>query len=205
MKVKEAVALIVAACDTHTLPQTCDQLIAGDREAEVTGIVCPCMATVDVIRDAIDKCANLIITHEPTFFTGQYQTDWLVGDKVYSLKQQLKRNNRINIWRFHDHMHLARPDKIYVGLNKEPGWEKYVLPDKPHCYVISPATAEALSAFLKEKLNVKAARFVGRRDSQVEPVGFLVGGGSLGLGSEQMSMELMRTESLDVMVCDEIL
>jgi hypothetical protein len=48
------------------------------------------MATVDAIRDAIDKCANLIITHEPIFFTGEHQTDWLVGDRVYSLEVAMK-------------------------------------------------------------------------------------------------------------------
>lgn len=35
--------------------------------------------------------------------------------------------------------------------------------------------------------------------------GTLVGGGSLGLGSEQMPMELMRNEDLDAIVCGEIL
>jgi putative NIF3 family GTP cyclohydrolase 1 type 2 len=163
------------------------------------------MATVDVIKDTISKGANLIITHEPTYFTGLDETDWLAGDEIYRLKQKFINDNKINIWRFHDHMHMTRPDRIYVGLNMELGWETFSIPGKPHCYVIPATTVEELSAFLKEKLNVKAIQIIGKKDTKVERVGFLVGGGSLGLGSEQMPMELMRNESLDVMVCGEIL
>jgi putative NIF3 family GTP cyclohydrolase 1 type 2 len=205
MKVKEVVDLIVDSCHTPPLTPTCDQLMSGDWDSEVTGIVSTFMATVDVIKDTIAKGANLIITHEPTYFTGLDNTDWLLDDEVYLLKQKLITDNKINIWRFHDHMHMTRPDKIYVGLNKELGWEKYRVSEKPHCYTIPPTTVAELSAFLKEKLKVKAARVIGKKDAKVKRVGFLVGGGSLGLGSEQMPMELMRNENLDVMVCGEIL
>jgi putative NIF3 family GTP cyclohydrolase 1 type 2 len=101
-------------------------------------------------------------------------------------------------------MHITRPDKIYAGLNKELGWEQYSLPGKPHCYAIPQTTVEELSGVLKEKLDVKVVQIVGKKDATVERVGFLVGGGSLGLGSEQMPMELMRNENLDVAVCGEI-
>ena len=80
MNVKQVVETIVAACDTPPLTDTCDRLIAGDGEAEVTGIVTTFMATVDVIQEAIAKGANLIITHEPTYFTHADDTDWLDGD-----------------------------------------------------------------------------------------------------------------------------
>jgi putative NIF3 family GTP cyclohydrolase 1 type 2 len=205
MKVKEVVDLIVGSCNTPPLTQTCDQLMSGDWDCEVTGIVSTFMATVDVIKDTISKGANLIITHEPTYFTGLDKTEWLRDDEVYLLKQKLIDENKINIWRFHDHMHMTRPDKIYVGLNKELGWEKYSVPEKLHCYTIPTTTVEELSTFLKEKLKVKAVQIIGKKDAKVERVGFLVGGGSLGLGSEQMPMELMRNENLDVMVCGEIL
>lgn len=205
MNVKEVVDRILKACNMPPLQVTCDQLMAGEWEAEVTGIVSTFMATVDVIREAVSKGANLIITHEPTYFTGLDQTEWLAGDEVYLLKQKLIHDNKINIWRFHDHMHMTRPDRIYVGLNKELGWDRHSIPGKPHCYIIPATTVEKLSAFLKEKLDVKVAQIVGKKEARVERIGFLVGGGSLGLGSEQMPMELMRNENLDVMVCGEIL
>jgi len=205
MNVKDVVDKIIRECKTPPFEKTCDLLIAGDWSNEVTGIVTTFMATVDVIKDTISKGANLIITHEPTYFTGLDQTEWLAGDEVYLLKQKLINDNKINIWRFHDHIHMKKPDGIYVGLNKELGWDQYSVPGKPHCYVIPATTVEELSAFLKEKLNVKVVQIVGKKDTTIERIGFLVGGGSLGLGSEQMPMELMRNENLDVLVCGEIL
>jgi putative NIF3 family GTP cyclohydrolase 1 type 2 len=205
MNVKDVVDEIIRECKTPPFEKTCDLLIAGDWSNEVTGIVTTFMATVDVIKDTISKGANLIITHEPTYFTGLDQTEWLAGDEVYILKQKLINDNKINIWRFHDHIHMKRPDGIYVGLNKELGWDQYSVPGKPHCYVLPATTVEELSAFLKEKLNVKVVQIVGKKDTTIERIGFLVGGGSLGLGSEQMPMELMRNENLDVIVCGEIL
>ncbi len=204
MKVKEIVDRIIAACQTPPLPQTCDQLIAGDWQAEVSGVATTFMATVAVIEQSIALGANLIITHEPTYFTGRDATDWLQGDEVYLRKQKLINEHQINIWRFHDHMHLRKPDLIYAGLNKELGWEPLDHAERRHCYRIPATTVAALAAFLKEKLRVKAAQIVGNPEAKVENVGVLVGGGSLGLGVEEMPMQLMLSHDLDVLVCGEI-
>jgi putative NIF3 family GTP cyclohydrolase 1 type 2 len=205
MKVREVVERIIAACNIPPLEQTCDLLITGDWDREVTGIVTTFMATVDVIRQAIAQGANLIITHEPTYFTHSDQIDWVQADPVYQLKQQLIDDNQINIWHFHDHMHRTQPDLIYAGLNQELGWTQYNLPEEKHCYHIPSITVEALSAFFKEKLDIKAIQIIGQPETRVERVGILVGGGSLGLGSEHMPMELMHNQNLDVIVCGEIL
>ena len=57
---------------------------------EVKGVVSTFMATVDVIRQAIDLGANFIITHEPTWFSGADDTEWLSDDPVYLEKKILK-------------------------------------------------------------------------------------------------------------------
>lgn len=204
MNVKEVVDRIIAACNTPPLEKTCDQLMAGDWDCEVTGIVTTFMATIEVIQDAIAKGANLIITHEPTYYTGWDQTDWLLDDEVYLRKQQLLAENRINIWRFHDRMHFYNPDLIYFGLNKELNWEQYRLPGNI-CYAVPRTTVAEVARFLKQKLNVNAVQIVGKRDTKVERIGVLVGGSSLGIFSEQSPMELMRDNNLDVLVCGEIL
>lgn len=204
MNVRNIVEAIIRECKIPPLEKTCDQLMAGDWDNEVTGIVTTFMATVDVIHDAISKGANLIITHEPTYFTGLDQTDWLQEDPVYLCKQRLIEENHLNIWRFHDHMHLMQPDRIYFGLNKELGWESYELPER-NCYALPPTTVEQVALFLKERLNVEAVQIVGNPAAPVKRLGILVGGGSLGFGTEQMPMEFMRDHSLDAVVCGEIL
>ncbi|MEZ4727102.1 MAG: Nif3-like dinuclear metal center hexameric protein [Caldilineaceae bacterium] len=205
MQVREVAERIIAACNIPPLEQTCDQLITGDWDREVTGIVTTFMATVDVIHEAVAQGANLIITHEPIYFTHLDQTEWLQTDPVYQRKQALIAENGINIWRFHDHMHRTQPDLIYAGLNQELGWESYWLPAEKHCYQIPATTVAALSALFKEKLDVKTIQIIGKPETTVERVGVLVGAGSMGLGSEPMPMQLMKRQNLDVIICGEIL
>jgi len=163
------------------------------------------MATPAVIQSAADMGANLIITHEPTFYSHTDSREWLEGDEVYQRKQALIEAHQMNIWRFHDHIHMMKPDGIYAGYERELGWENFSMPEAKHIYTIPPTTVPRLAAFLKERLNIETVRIVGKQDARVERVGVLVGGGSLGLGSEIMPMQEMRDHNLDVIVCGEIL
>lgn len=207
MKVKEVIDTILTdSCDDFRIERTCDLLISGCGETEVTGIVTTFMATVDVIRQAIEIGANMIITHEPTYYTGLDEIDWLINDPVYITKKKLIDDNNIAIWRFHDHMHMAKTDRIYDGLLREIGWEGNLLKDQrfPHCYEIEETTLTELAGFFKEKFSMDQVQIIGNSEMKCKRVGILVGGGSLGLGREQMPMELMRERELDVMVCGEI-
>ena len=122
MKVQELIDRIIAKCGVEPLDRTCDQVIEGDPQAEITGIVTTFMATVDVIREAYRVGANLIITHEPTYFTGDDERDWLAQDPVYFEKRQLLLQCGICVWRFHDYLHMATEgDGIYRGLLRELG------------------------------------------------------------------------------------
>ena len=186
--------------------KTCDQLIEGNWDNQVTGVATTFMATVDVIRRAIAMGCNLIITHEPTYFTGRDHLDWVKDDPVYQQKKALINDNNISIWRYHDHMHSGNKDLIYAGLLKDLGWQKYLnteLPH-PHCYNIPPTTVSALVSFLKKKLGMKVIQVVGNSKTKCSRAGILVGGGSLGLGQEEMPAKLMHDQQLDVMICGEI-
>jgi putative NIF3 family GTP cyclohydrolase 1 type 2 len=206
MKVQEVIeAILQDSCGDFRLKKTCDLLISGDPQTEVTGIVTSFMATVDVIRQAAALGANMIITHEPTYFTGADTTDWLQDDPVYQAKQRLIDEHGMAIWRFHDHMHIGKRDRIYDGLIKELGWESNLLPgERPHAYEIAPITVGGLADFFKQKLSMDVIRIVGDPNMICRRVGILVGGGSLGLGREEMPMIFMREQRLDVMVCGEI-
>lgn len=207
MKVKEVIdAILTDCCGDFRLEKTCDLIINGSGETEVTGIVTTFMATVDVIRSAVEIGANMIITHEPTYFTGVDNTDWLENDPVYIAKKKLIEDNNITIWRFHDHMHMAQTDRIYDGLLEEIGWRKYLMKDhpRPHCYEIEETTLTELAQFFKQKLSMEVIQLVGKSDMKCKRVGILVGGGSLGLGTEYGPMQLMKEKDLDVVVCGEI-
>jgi putative NIF3 family GTP cyclohydrolase 1 type 2 len=205
VNVREVIEAILTACAVERMENTCDRLITGSWDAEVRGIATTFMATPQVIRAAAAGGANLIITHEPTFFTHDDSLGWLAGDEVFRGKKELIDSLGMNIWRFHDHIHTMTPDRIFVGVLRDLGWEAYGAPENRHVYRIPPTTVPALAGLLKERLEIETVRVVGSPAAAVERVGLLIGGGSLGLGSDTMPMELMRAHDLDVIVAGEIL
>ncbi len=206
MNVGEVIEVILRVNGGRKFEKTCDQLIEGNWDYQVTGVVTTFMATVDVISRAVAMGCNLIITHEPTYFTGLDKTDWLKADPVYRQKKALIDDNKISIWRYHDHMHIGNNDLIYSGLLKNLGWTDYLEKEfpQPHCYSIPPTSVTNLVGFIKKTLDMKVTRVVGNPEMRCSRVGILVGGGSLGLGQEEMPAKLMNDQQLDVMICGEI-
>ncbi len=219
MTVREITDAMIKKTGVPPIPlkDTCDRLMAGSWDMEMKGIAMTFMATVDVIKKATALGANLIITHEPTWFTGMDETDWLVGDEVYLRKKQLIEETGVAIWRFHDHMHFDQQDGIYRGFDQETGWAQYRMPILydpagpaflkgrfDGCYEIPKTTLRGLCEELKQSIGMTVMRVIGDPDMPVSRVGVLPGGGSLGLGVEQMPMLLMRRRNLDVILCGDI-
>ncbi|HPJ02449.1 MAG TPA: Nif3-like dinuclear metal center hexameric protein [Candidatus Limiplasma sp.] len=217
MKVGQIIDGIIAKTGVPRLPEdkTCDRLMAGSLDNEVTKIVSTFMATVDVIVAAAKAGANFIITHEPTWFTGMDDTSWLQDDPVYLKKKELIEATGMNIWRFHDHMHFDAEDGIFRGFDLEAEWGEYHMPvdtnspfyrkgkDKDFCYQIPKTTLKGLVDYFKDKFEMPFIRIIGNPDMPVERVAVLLGGGSLGLGNEHMPMELMQNRNLDAILCGE--
>ncbi len=206
MTVREIVNAVIRKTGRPALPldRTCDQLMTGDFDARVTSVVTTFMATVDVIRQTEQKGANLIITHEPTWFTGRDDTDWVKDDPVFIEKKKLIDNAGISVWRFHDQMHMADEDGIYRGLIRELDWGEYVLENMKECFEIPETTLGALTEFFQERLAMDVIQYMGDKTMRIKRVGILVGGGSLGLGSEHMPMEFMKNNNLDCLICGDI-
>ncbi|HNX62332.1 MAG TPA: Nif3-like dinuclear metal center hexameric protein [Candidatus Limiplasma sp.] len=217
MTVQQIIDGMIKKTGVSPLPyeKTCDHLMTGKPDQEVTRIVSTFMATVDVIRKAAELGAEFIITHEPTWFTGADDTAWLAGDEVYEGKLAMIRDAGIAIWRFHDHMHMDPNDGIFRGFSEEIGWDRYSMaeeecpafPDGKHLkgfYQIPETTLGNLADFLKQRLNMPTTRLIGDPEMPVERVALMPGGGSLGLGSESMPMDWLRKYRLDVMLCGEV-
>ncbi len=215
MKVREIVDRVIKKTGVTPLPpeKTCDKLMVGSFDQEVTKIAVTFMATVEVIKKAAEMGAQLIITHEPTWFTGEDTTEWLDNDPVYLKKKELIEKTGVTIWRFHDHMHMDAVDGIMRGFEEEVGWQPYRMqPDTglldgkgDFCYQLPKTTLHELCDFFKKTLPMDVIQIIGDPEMKVERVGVLPGGGSLGIFSEYHPMQLMRNRNLDVLICGEIL
>ncbi|MGB8451031.1 MAG: Nif3-like dinuclear metal center hexameric protein [Anaerocolumna sp.] len=210
MTVKEIIDKIIEACHVEVpVPNTCDILHAGNEGQEIKKIGVCFMADVEVIKKARAAGIDLLITHEPTFYSSLDDYAWLEGNPVYEEKRKLIETAGISIWRFHDYMHRYKPDLIYEGWKKEMGWEDYLLKnDKSgmnHHFRIPGTSLEELIAFFKQKLNMNAIRVIGNPQMLCRDIGVLVGGGSLGLGDESMPSKMISRKDIDTLVCGEII
>lgn len=188
--------------------KTCDNLITGNLTTQVKKIGSTFMATVEVIEQAIEQGINLIITHEPTWFTGYDDTEWLQNDEIYLKKKKLIEDNKIAIWRFHDHMHMAKEDGIYRGFEKELNWSELKVEDT-ECkfgsyYDLNETTLKELAELLKEQFCMNVVQIIGCPEMKVSRVSVLVGGGSLGLGIENKPMIHFKEKNIDVAICGDI-
>jgi putative NIF3 family GTP cyclohydrolase 1 type 2 len=192
-------AVLDTVSGTSILSDTVDVVKIGDPTRIVTGIVTTMFATVEVIRTAKKLGANLIITHEPTFYNHLDKNDTLQDDPVYLGKRSLAVEYGITIWRFHDYWHLHRPDGILTGMLKDLGWESDEEQDKAHLVNVSPMTLADLITLLKEKLQIRQVRVVGDPGMLCSRVGLL-----LGACPGEWHIQQIRDEKLDVLVVGEV-
>lgn len=182
MKIQEVIDKIKAFHPPLDHPEhTCDTVKCGNPDAECTGIGVTCYVSMDVIRQAKEKGINFVITHEPTFYNHDEETDFLADDPVYLEKAAALKDAGIVVWRDHDHIHgpggpaaMVHPyiDYIYYGITRELGWENYVVGEetKPLWFHIPQTTVRDLAQELMEKINLTGVRVVGDPDATVSTV-----------------------------------
>ena len=150
-------------------------------------------------------------TNDLTQMTFGYSRDDIASFlPVYLEKKKLIKEHQIAIWRFHDHMHMDVDDGIYRGFDEELDWGKY----RVKCdgdlgwfgavYELPETTLEELAHFFQKELDMKVVQLVGDPKMPVKRVSALVGGGSLGLGQENLPMRHMHAENIDVVICGDI-
>ncbi len=159
--------------------ETVDTIKAGDPETPVTGIATTMMATFDVLRRAQAEGKNLVITHEPTFYSHLDKTDTLEMEKdaVWADKLKFIVDHKMVVWRFHDHWHMRRPDGIMEGVLHSLGWEKFYNSEARLVTLAAPVTLEALAADVQKKLGAKVLRVVGDKQMKVTTIAMQPGAG----------------------------
>ena len=168
----EVVARIEKAFPAELRANTVDTFKAGDPQTQVTGIAVTMMATLDVLQRAVKQRANLIITHEPTFYSHRDTTGALESesDAVLAAKQKFIRDNGLVIWRFHDIPHATRPDLINLGIIDALGWRKYSRQGSTTAFDIPRTTLGDLASISSRTLGARAARMSGDPATEVSSV-----------------------------------
>lgn len=138
-----------------------DTFKTGGAETVVTGIATTVMSTFDVIKKAAAAKTNLVITHEPTFWTGNDNVQGFAGDQVYQQKLQFIRDNSIVVWRFHDNLHARQPDMTSVGLAQAIGWDTYASKTEARVYDLPRISLRELARDIEKRLQIPVIRVIG--------------------------------------------
>lgn len=181
--------------------ETVDTIKAGDPETVVTGVATTMMATYDVLQRAAAQGKNLIISHEPVFYSHLDTTSGLAAanDKVWAEKDKLIRDHKLVVWRFHDHWHMRQPDGVMFGVTRKLGWSTYQDANATGLYTVPTKTVKALALEIQSKLGPTALRVVGPADLEVRRVA-LVPGAS---GAAAHRKALQR-DDVEVLVIGEV-
>jgi putative NIF3 family GTP cyclohydrolase 1 type 2 len=180
---------------------TVDTFKAGDPSTPITGIAVTMMATLDVIQRAAASDKNLVITHEPTFYSHLDNTADLEkhNDAVLAEKQAFIRDHHMVVWRFHDHWHRRKPDGIQFGMTHALGWEKFQDPSNAHLFTIPETTLKGLATSVKSKLDIVALRVVGDPNMRLTKVAMLPGaGGSAG------QIRMLERDDVEALLIGEV-
>lgn len=186
--------------------RTCDGIIYGDPQKECTGIVLTCCSMASVIAKAESLKANLIITHEPTFFDGWDETDWLQDNKVYLAKKALLDRMGIVIYRNHDRLHGDKPDGIFSGVIKQLGWEAYGTAEgfKPGAaYILPETTVRQVARHMASVLEIPGMRIIGNPDMKITKVAFCFH--FLGQSTDRKGIAFMDSSDCELFIPGEII
>lgn len=188
---------------------TVDTLKCGQATWELRGIVTTTFATADVIEQAAALGANLIIAHEPSFFSHKDDTAWLAGDPVFEEKQALLARHEMAIWRFHDHMHKNTPDLIYHGVMKELGWDAHCIHGHdgkgPKVFSLPKTSLEGLAQQLKAALGMNCLRVIGQPDTPIQRVLYVGGASGARMDDDHQFTKLVQEYNIDAVTMGEML
>lgn len=178
--------------------ETVDTFKAGDPNDEVTGIACTFTATINVLKEAVEKGCNLIITHEPTYYNHLDTKELLENDPVYAAKQELIDQHNLIIFRFHDHWHRTNPDGIYKGMIDKLKWNSFLAAGETNVFDLSGRRVEEVTESMKEIFPEAILRVIGEPGLKVGKAAF-----SAGAPASASHIRLLQREDIDLLVIGE--
>ena len=197
MKAYEIMDILFSMADMSNFGNTCDTVKCGSSDKEVKRTAVTMFATPEVIRNAYEWGADLLIVHEPTYYNHFDEHSY---DTVELEKRKLLESTGMTVYRYHDHPHVAVPDMVSVGMfealelkgeyeREEDGLIRFHLENE--------ITPRELTVLMEDKLDIKHLRMVGSIDSPCKTISGKFGSPS-GIGSE------LRSEKSEIILAGEV-
>jgi hypothetical protein len=156
---------------------TVDTIKIGNPETPVTGIAICFMSTLENLQRAVKARKNFIISHEPTFWNHLDDVSAFQNDSVYRAKKLFVEDNHLVVWRFHDHLHMMRPEPISTALERQFRWDTYATGNGfSRVYVVPPTTLKEVGLHLQNALGTRNVRIAGDPDLPVTRIGNAIHG-----------------------------
>lgn len=181
---------------SERLKDTVDTLKCGSAAEPVKAVGVTFLIDEAVIGQAAAAGCNLIVTHEPTFYGHWDDVAKLADDPVYTRKKALLAQHGIAVFRYHDHMHMHRPDLIATGVLEALGWQgKAQLLEDPQgpwytgLVTLPETTVGAVAAHVKHALGDGPINLVGAVARKVHTVALAEGASGFEM-HRQMALKL---------------
>jgi putative NIF3 family GTP cyclohydrolase 1 type 2 len=178
--------------------ETVDKFKAGSAGTKITGVATTFLATLDVMKRAVEQNCNFILTHEPTFYNHFDDTAPLEKDPVQKEKMKFIADHNLVVFRFHDHIHMMKPDVIVRGIVKGLGWEKYLVKGEENVFVIPETTLENLAGSLEKHYNVETIRVIGNPELKCTKIGL-----SVGAPASMDQIMMLQRDDIEVLIAGE--
>lgn len=151
-----------------------DTIVMGSGNDVVTGIATCMFLDMDILRRAVAAHCNMIITHEPAFYTGKKPPeDFMKSDSVRQEKIAfIKANNLVIFW-FHDNAHFSKPDHIMQGLANDLGWK--TVNTRPTILELKKDRLKHVASYIKDRLKLEGVRVIGDPEMEVSRIGLVPG------------------------------
>lgn len=176
MKAYEIIKELEDLADDRDYSTGVDSCKVGDPDRETDKVAVTMFATPDVVRQAKEWGAQLIIVHEPLWYN---HPDRQSDEKQECEKRRLIEETGMTVWRFHDHPHYTTPDIIasgeLVALNLKGELEYTDTFDLVRLTLDTPMSALELAKHIEKTLDIKRVRICGERDRKCTKISCMFG------------------------------
>lgn len=195
---EEVVSLIKKNVTCDWAIQTVDNFKTGDPNSDLKGITVCMFADMQTLKTAVEKGCNFIITHEPVFYNHLDETASFVNDPVYQAKAKYIKDNNLVIFRFHDHIHMTKPDGISVGMIDKLGLKDYSVNGSLTHFKIAEKTVSEYAKELKKIFDLESIRCIGNPEMKFTKITFMAGapGG-------QRHIQMLQNPDVELVIAGE--